>query len=250
MQLIRPEWPAPANVRAASTTRGGGVSAAPFDSLNLGYHPRDERRNVAVNRRRLAQALALPGEPAWLRQVHGSRVLDAAAAAHAPAPADASVALQPATVCVVLTADCLPVLLCDRAGSRVAAVHAGWRGLAGGVIAAAVRALACEPGALLAWLGPAIGPRVYEVGPEVREAFLRLDAADGACFRPSPAGRWLADLYALARRQLAGLGVAGVYGGGWCTYSDAQRFFSYRRDGSSGRMASLIWLDQAGGTSR
>lgn len=240
--LIFPDWPAPARVRAASTTRRGGVSPPPFDSFNLGLRVGDDPANVAENRRRLARTLALPGEPVWLRQVHGNTVVRAERAP-APVEADAACTREPNSVCVVMTADCLPVLLCDRAGTCVAAVHAGWRGLAYGVIGAAVAAMACDPEDILAWLGPAIGPDAFEVGGEVRDAFVSLDAGAGVCFRASPRSRWLADIYGLARRQLRGLGVENISGGGWCTVGEPDCFFSYRRDGQrSGRMATLIWL--------
>lgn len=240
--LIIPDWPAPARVRAASTTRHGGVSAPPYDRLNLADHVGDDPAHVAENRRCLATMLGYSAEPAWLEQVHGNNVI-AAGMACAPIAADAAWTRTPGQPCVVMTADCLPVLLCDRAGTVVAAAHAGWRGLAGGVIAAAVAAMAAPPSELLAWLGPAIGPDAFEVGEEVRTAFLNLAVDNADCFRPSPAGRWLADLYQLARRQLRGLGVPEIYGGGCCTFGEPERFFSYRRENRTGRMASLIWLD-------
>lgn len=238
---IFPNWPAPARVRAAATTRRGGFSPPPYDSLNLGAGAGDDPANVAANRERLARALKLPGEPAWLRQVHGNTVV-VADVRRGPVEADAAYTREAGRVCVVLTADCLPVFLCHRNGSAVGIAHAGWRGLARGVIGATVRHMDCAPDRLLAWLGPAIGPDAFEVGPEVRDEFLALDAGNAECFRPSPAGRWLADLYALARRQLHALGVERIYGGGFCTYSERERFFSYRRDGRTGRMANLIWL--------
>lgn len=238
--LIIPDWPAPERVRACSTTRLGGVSPPPYVSLNLGDHVGDDPRCVAANRRRLRDALKLPAEPAWLNQVHGDRVI---APACAPAAADAACTREPGQVCVVMTADCLPVLFCDRAGRCVAIAHAGWRGLAGGVIPATVAAMACDPAQMLAWLGPAIGPQAFEVGSEVRAAFTALDGGNDGCFQPSPnPGRWLADIYGLARRQLAGLGITAIYGGRWCTFTEPERFFSYRREQRTGRMASLIWL--------
>ena len=240
--LMMPEWPAPATVRAASTTRRGGVGLPPYDSLNLAGHVGDDPACVAANRRRLAAAVGFPAEPAWLEQVHGNIVVAAETVA-VPVAADAAWTREPGRPCVVMTADCLPVLLCDRAGTVVAAAHAGWRGLAGGVIAATVARIGVPPTELLAWLGPAIGPDAFEVGEDVRAVFLALDADAAACFRPSPAGRWLADIYELARRQLRGLGISAVYGGGFCTFSEPERFFSYRREQRTGRMASLIWLD-------
>lgn len=239
---IVPDWPAPIAVQARVTTRSGGVSGAGYASMNLGNHVGDDPAAVAENRRRLRARL--PAEPLWLSQVHGRAVVDAASVRPGIA-ADAAFARVRGTVCAVLTADCLPVLLCDDAGSVVAAVHAGWRGLAGGVLEAAVRAMAVAPVRLMAWLGPAIGPQAFEVGEEVRAVFLAADAGAAAAFRPSPAGRWLADIYQLARRRLQLAGVSEVYGGGECTHGDAARFYSYRRDGATGRMASLIWREGA-----
>ena len=239
--FIFPDWPAPLPVHAASTTRRGGVSSPPHDSLNLGYHSKDDADKVTENRRRLGHALDLPKEPVWLRQVHGRSVIEADQVS-ALTEADASFSRQAGIVCVVMTADCLPVLLCNRAGTCVAAVHAGWRGLARGVIGATVERMECAPEDLMAWLGPAIGADVFEVGEEVYGAFLELDEGNAVCFRASPRGRWLADIYELARRQLRALGIMALFGGGWCTLTESDKFFSYRRDGSSGRMASLIWL--------
>lgn len=238
--IITPDWPAPANVRAAQTTRQGGVSRAPFETLNLGGHVGDDPGQVSANRARLQAALELPAEPVWLTQVHGVEVVPAAAGS---ACADASWADRPGVVCSIMTADCLPVLLCDDGGEVVAAAHAGWRGLVAGVLEATVAAMHRPPQRLLAWLGPAIGPDAFEVGDEVRQRFLAADAGAADCFQPSPAGRWLADLYALARRRLAQAGVEAVYGGEYCTVGQPELFFSYRRDGRTGRMASLIWLE-------
>lgn len=239
--LLVPEWPAPARVRAISTTRQGGISEPPYASFNLADHVADAPDHVAENRRQLAKIAGYPREPAWLQQVHGHQVV-AAETVRAPVAADAVWTREPGYPCVVMTADCLPILLCDQAGTVVAAAHAGWRGLAGGVIAATLSHLNVPAADLLAWLGPAIGPAAFEVGEEVRAAFLQSDAACIGCFQPSPAGRWLADLYGLARRQLAALGVTAIYGGNFCTFSDSERFFSYRRENRTGRMASLIWL--------
>jgi YfiH family protein len=238
--FLTPAWPAPAGVRAAVTTRQGGVSRGPYATFNLAAHVGDDPAAVAENRRRLRAALELPAEPAWQEQVHGTgvAVLPGATAG----PADAAVTFTKGSVCAVLAADCLPVFLASRAGDRVGIAHAGWRGLAAGVVEATVTALDCEPGTLVAWLGPVIGPAAFEVGGEVREAFLARDEAAAAAFRPGRGGRWLADLPALARRRLAVAGVADVTGGGICTYSDPQRFYSYRRDGATGRMAALAWL--------
>jgi len=240
-QLIKPAWPVPAHVKAVSTTRLGGASQGRFASFNLGFHTYDEAAAVRYNRQQLYAQLGLTQEPAWLRQVHGNTVVDAATVSESPT-ADASVCRQAGKACVVMSADCLPVLLCDRAGQCVAAAHAGWRGLVAELITATVQAMQCPGEDLIAWLGPAIGPAAFEVGEEVRAQFLQQDAAHRRCFKPSPSGRWLADIYELARRQLQAVGVQQIYGGDWCTVSDPTRFYSYRRDGSSGRMASLIWL--------
>jgi hypothetical protein len=241
LSIITPDWPAPPRVHALTTTRRGGVSQPPYDSLNLGDHVGDDPAAVAENRRRLIEALSLPAEPRWLSQVHGTRAANAAQVSSG-CEADASHTDRPGIVCAVLTADCLPLLLCDRDGHHVAAVHAGWRGLLNGVIERTIAAMDTEQG-LHAWLGPAIGPQAFEVGEEVREAFVAEDAAAEAAFAPSPGGRWLADIYALARRRLQRVGVHSISGGGHCTYSDPARFYSYRRDGKTGRMASLIWIE-------
>ncbi len=240
--MIYPRWPVPENVRAVTTTRNGGVSLSPYDSLNLAEHVGDDGAAVGENRRRLRQQQNLPAEPLWLNQVHGTRVVDATAPIQHPS-ADASFSHRAGVVCAVLTADCLPVLFCDRGGSVVAAAHAGWRGLAAGVLEATVEALEIEPGQLLAWLGPAIGPDAFEVGAEVRDAFVAEHARAAAAFVARPNGQWLADLYQLARLRLAARGVSAIYGGGLCTYSDRERFYSFRRDRTTGRMASLIWLE-------
>ncbi len=240
---IVPDWPAPVNVRAYSTTRVGGVSGPPFDSLNLSFSCGDDPQRVKHNRTRVISALGLPEPPRWLKQVHGTRVVDADLAVRGP-QADASTSGQPSQVLAVMTADCIPVLICDRLGRRVAAAHAGWRGVAAGVLEGTVAALDLNPSDLLAWLGPGIGPGAFEVGPEVREAFLAADPGAARSFRPGNADRLLADLYQLARRRLARAGVDAVFGGQHCTYSDPARFFSYRREGKrSGRMGSFIWLE-------
>jgi hypothetical protein len=244
LALIRPDWPAPANVRAAATTRTGGVSAGAYRSLNLGTHVGDDPVAVQENRRRLAGALGLAVEPRWMNQVHGVGVARAGEAQAAPV-ADAMIARRPLQVCVVMTADCLPVLFCDEAGTRVAAAHAGWRGLAAGVIEATVAALGqsgVPAGRLMAWIGPAISGPAYEVGSDVRDALLASDPATAGGFLPNARGRWQLDLPALARRRLAAAGIARVSGGDLCTHGDPARFFSHRRDGNCGRQATLIWL--------
>ncbi|WFC61321.1 peptidoglycan editing factor PgeF [Pseudomonas sp. REST10] len=235
---LRPDWPAPASVRACVTTRNGGFSQAPFDSLNLGDHVDDDPAAVLANRRHLLATLGC--QPAWLRQVHG--IVVAEADSTRVIEADGNWTEQPGIACTAMTADCLPALFCDRAGSRVAAAHAGWRGLAGGVLEATVQALNVAPQELLVWLGPAIGPAAFEVGGEVRDAFVQQHGAAAAAFVPGAnAGKFMADIYQLARIRLAAIGVNAVFGGGLCTYNDA-RFYSYRRSARTGRFASLIWL--------
>ena len=238
---LTPDWPAPAPVRALSTLRQGGVSEGPCASLNLGTHVGDSPAAVADNRRALRAAAALPAEPRWLDQVHGSRVRDLDR--EVDGPADAAVTRQAGRVCAILTAYCLPVLLAAEDGDRVAAAHAGWRGLAAGVIEATVRALGTAPGELMAWLGPCIGPQHFEIGAEVRAALLAADGAADESIRPNARGRFMADLPGLARSRLRRLGIRRVYGSGECTYAQADRYFSHRRDGRTGRQATLIWLE-------
>ncbi len=241
---LRPQWPAPRGVHAAFTLRDGGVSGGAFASLNLGTHVGDAAAAVAENRARVRRALALPAEPCWVEQVHGTRVLELDGCPAAPLPeADAIVCRAPGAVAVVQVADCLPVLFAAADGSVVAAAHAGWRGLAAGVLEATVAQVGVAAGALLAWLGPAIGPAHFEVGAEVRAAFTAHDARAASAFTPNARGRWQCDLYGLARQRLEAAGVRAVSGGSWCTYADRERFFSYRRDGQCGRMAALIWRD-------
>ena len=235
-----PDWPAPARVRAWVSERAGGASAGAYATLNLATHVGDAPERVAENRARLVAAAALPAEPVWLEQVHGATVLDLDR--DALAPADGAVTARAGVVCAVLTADCLPVLLADRAGRRVGVAHAGWRGLLNGVLPAAVRALRTAPAELVAWLGPAISPVAYEVGPDVRDAYLAKAPEAASCFAPNARGRWQADLYALARASLAAAGVAEVYGGEFCTFGEDERFFSHRREAPCGRIATLIWL--------
>jgi YfiH family protein len=287
---IVPDWPAPANVRALMTTRAGGISRAPYDSFNPAAHVGDDPVAVAENRRILREVLpaeplwlnqihgtrvfelALPtlthptdGEGTGSSPTRGGGWEGEVPNTNGPSPAhpglfqpaeitpeaDASFTRQPGQVCAVLTADCLPVLFCDESGTVVAAAHAGWRGLAGGVLEETIAAMAVEPGRILAWLGPAIGPDNFEVGPEVREAFVMQNPMAGIAFRPALPGtldetprKWLADITMLARIRLAAAGVESVYGGGLCTFRDPKRFFSYRREQQTGRMASLIWFER------
>ena len=242
--FLVPAWPAPDHVRALQTLRSGGYSPAPWASFNLGDHVGDSPALVAANRAKLG--LSLPGNPVWLEQVHGTTAVDADLSTKLLA-ADAAFSRQPSKVCVVMTADCLPVLFCDGVGTVVAAAHAGWRGLVAGVLEATISKMGVSPGELLAWLGPAIGPSCFAVGDEVRTAFVDHDPAAANAFLPQPPDKWLADIYRLARQRLQAAGVRAIYGGDFCTVSDAKRFFSYRRDGVTGRMASLIWLDPRSG---
>lgn len=237
--LIIPEWPAPYNVKAMQTTRIGGVSSAPYASLNLGDHVGDAPLAVARNRMLLNKLL--PSEPVWLNQVHGTTVANADQASCLP-QADACIARHRDAVCVVMTADCLPVLLCDSQGSVVGAVHAGWKGLASGVVEATVQAMNVAPQNLMAWLGPAISQPSFEVGDEVRALFEDADPRAAAAFVPGKGDKWLADLYALTRLRLNTLGITKIYGGEHCTYRERERFFSYRRDHVTGRMGTFIWL--------
>lgn len=244
--LIFPDWPAPPRVKAFFTTRAGGVSAHPYDSLNLGAHVGDAPLHVAENRARLGALL--PAAPIWLNQTHGVNVLRLGAkcaSSHAPVEADASVTGTINTVCAVMVADCLPVLFCVDEGSRVGAAHAGWRGLLSGVLERTVEALGCAPTEVMAWMGPAIGADAFEVGSDVFDAFTSASGGDAAAFRPiaERPGKYFADIYALARWRLQRAGVTKIFGGQFCTVSDKTRFFSYRRDGQTGRMAALIWLE-------
>jgi YfiH family protein len=245
MSWFEADWPAPPGVRALSTLRGdarSGVSKASYGCFNLGDHVGDDPAAVAENRRRLKVGAGLPSEPVWLSQVHGIGVADLDSPA-APGRADAAITREAVKVCAILTADCLPILFATDSGDTVAAAHAGWRGLAAGVIEATVRAMGVPPGSLVAWLGPAIGPKHFEVGPEVREAFLAGNAKAGEAFEANARGRFMADLAMLARQRLRGLGVSRVYGGRECTFTQAERYYSHRRDGITGRQATLIWRE-------
>ena len=237
---IAPDWPAPACVRSLVTTREGGVSSGAHANFNLGLSAGDAAEAVHANRALLRAHL--PRDPAWLKQVHGARVVIADDLVGTP-EADASIARNAGTVCTVMIADCLPVLLCSARGDVVGIAHAGWRGLSSGVVENTIAALGSPAVNLLAYLGPAIGPTAFEVGADVRDAFLSADPGADAAFKPHTAGKWLADLFALARRRLTNCGVTQIYGGGLCTYRDPARFYSYRRDRTTGRMAALIWLD-------
>jgi purine-nucleoside/S-methyl-5'-thioadenosine phosphorylase / adenosine deaminase len=264
IQVVEPDWPTPPGVRVAFTLRTGGVSIAPYDSLNLGAGVGDSHEAVAENRRRVRERLQLPAEPVWLEQVHGVDVVDISdvTASHGasslantstdgapastdgtPPRADASVAHAPGQVCAIRVADCMPVVFAAVDGSAVGAAHAGWRGLAGGVLEATVARLRVPASKLVAWMGPAIGVQHFEVGDDVRTAFMAKDVRADLAFVKNERDRWQCDLYLLARRRLSALGVEAVYGGGWCTFAEADRFFSYRRDGRCGRMAALVWIE-------
>ncbi len=254
---INPDWPAPKNVKAWSTYRNGGYSETPFNQMNLAHHVSDDKNTVNRNRQLLRESLALPAEPCWLKQTHSIDVVKATSQT-GHYQADGSFTSQSGVVCIVMTADCLPILLCNKKGSVVAAVHAGWRGLLNGIIGVAVKKLETPADQILAWLGPAIGPQSFEVRDDLREAFVKNDCKAKNAFslrssielttesigRPKDKsdGFWLADIYQLAELQLQRLGIEHIYGKKWCTYKERALFYSYRRDGVTGRMASLIWL--------
>jgi len=237
---LTPDWPAPANVHAYTTLRTGGVSVGPFTSLNMATHVGDHPSHVRTNRERIKAGLQLPGDPFWLQQVHGNRAVPVLPADQPP-HADASFTDQPGRVCAVLTADCLPLLACTADGRQVAAIHGGWRGLLAGVVSATLTSFSRRR--TLVWLGPAIGPSCFEVGAEVYSAFFAKSTEFAAAFHAIGNGKYLADIYRLARIELAHLGIEQIYGGDFCTVTEHQRFFSYRREQQTGRMASLIWRD-------
>ncbi len=242
LDWITPDWPAPENVACISTSRRGGFSQGKYSSLNLAAHVGDNAGHVKRNRDLLTDELQLPGEPAWLDQRHGKEIIRLTAATGSGIQADAAYATEAGMVCAVLTADCLPILLCDRYGGVVAAVHAGWRGLLNGVLGSTLRVLSVDANRLLCWLGPAIGPRAFEVGETVRRDFIGRDARHHKAFRVMRAGKYTADIYQIAKNILTAHGVTAIFGGGHCTYSESERFFSYRRDRHTGRMATMIWL--------
>lgn len=238
--FIIPNWPAPPNVKALQTTRTGGFSHSPYDSLNFGDHVGDDPLAVASNRQLLN--LYVPTEPVWLKQVHSTIVVDAAQTSCVP-EADAAYSRHKNVVCAVMTADCLPVLICDKTGTTVSAVHAGWRGLLDGVIERTIKALEIAPQNLLVWLGPSIGPTAFEVGRDVYDSFVSQDAKSAEAFNAHLQDKWLANIYQLACLRLQNLGVTKIYGGDYCTYTDQEQFFSFRRDGNTGRMATIIWFE-------
>ena len=240
MNWIKPDWPAAKNIHAAVTLRTGGLSKGAFSSLNPALHVNDKPENVVANRKTISDMLNLPSAPVWLEQVHGNRVIKANQSTQLQ-QADASYIEQAGVVCAVMTADCLPVLLATSGGDKIAAIHAGWRGLLAGIIRHTVNAL--DATNIIAWLGPAIGPDCFEVGSEVRNAFVKQSADFAGGFKQINQNKYLADIYQLATIELATMGVTQVYGGGFCTVTDKERFYSYRRDGETGRMATLIWRD-------
>ena len=246
--IITPDWPAPANLRALCTTRSGGISLPPWQSLNLGSHVNDNPEHVSQNRKHLARYTGLQTDHiGWLNQVHGTSVVELTEAGAGNCPdADASYTRQPGIACAILTADCLPVVLADRNGTIIGAAHAGWRSLCGGVLENLITAMDATPAQLTAWFGPAIGPENFEVGPEVREAFIAHFPGSASAFtsRGARPGHYMADIYQLARMRLINAGVAAIHGGGLCTVTDAERFYSFRRDGQTGRMATLVWLEK------
>ena len=243
--LLLPNWPAPQNIKAYTTLRSGGVSAAPFDTFNLATHVGDNSQHVEKNRDQLKKILNLPADPIWIEQTHSTIVLPALPQ-NRNKSADATFTNQVNQVCVVLTADCLPILLCDRAGTHVAAIHAGWRGLSNGIIENTLQVMHIPSNNLLAWLGPAIGPNYFEVGNDVRDSFLDFDPSAVTAFKPCTNNRWLADIYQLARLRLQKQDITAIYGGEYCTYSEQDRFFSYRRDQQkTGRIATLIWISDS-----
>ncbi|MEC6908763.1 peptidoglycan editing factor PgeF [Photobacterium piscicola] len=241
MRTIIPNWPAPENVLTVSTTRLGGVSSAPYNALNLGLHVGDDVSSVLTNRQLLKQHCWLIAEPAWLNQIHSPIVIDLTAPLTDVIDADGSFTREPGLACAIMTADCLPVLLCNKQGTEVAAVHAGWRGLAAGVIDNAIAKFSCPSADIMAWMGPAIGPTAFEVGSEVREQFIDVDANAADAFI-AHGDKWLANLYLLAQQCLQRYGISAIYGGEYCTFNNDELFYSYRRQAVTGRQASLIWL--------
>lgn len=239
--ILTPDWPAPKHVRAYTTTRLNGFSHDPYASFNLGDHVGDDHENVLQNRTYLKKILNLPTDPIWLNQIHSTDIFNVDRDVK-PQSADGSYTSHKNIVCAVLTADCLPILLCDQSGTQIAAVHAGWRGLAAGVIESALNSFNPTDKKIIAWIGPAIGQAFYEVGDDVRDKFLEIDADAGKAFQPYKQSKWLANMNLLARQRLEKSGVSEIFGGDLCTFQDSERFFSFRRDGKTGRMASLIWI--------
>ncbi len=244
LPVIRADWEAPRSMVALTTTRAGGVSAAPFDSLNLGAHVDDDPDAVARNRELVQSELALPAAPVWLNQVHGSRVAEVGLDNAGSIPeADAAVTRQRGCVLAIMTADCLPVVLCSPEYDVIAAVHGGWRSLASDIVQNTLLAMDCPPDSVHAWMGPAIGPECFEVGDDVWDRFVSQDWQMAGCFKANERQRFMADIYAIARLSLTSLGVTRISGGGLCTYTDSERFYSYRRTPTTGRMATIAWME-------
>lgn len=243
-EFLVPDWPAPANIHAYCSVRTEGFSQQPFESFNLASHVGDNEADVQRNRQQLFQQLNLPSEPLWLDQVHGIKVVDASNGGVGGFQGDASFSRETNQVCSVLTADCLPVLFCDRQGATVAAAHAGWRGLLAGVLESTLNAMTRDTNEIMAWLGPAIGPDNFEVGEEVYQSFVQHSADSADAFKANRPGHYLANIYQLAKLRLQSRGVNQIYGGDFCTFKEQDRFYSFRRDGQTGRMVSLIWRDQ------
>lgn len=239
--FIIPNWPTPNHIKAFTTTRLDGVSSSPYQSFNLAHHVGDALDNVMQNRERLKNKLKLPSEPIWLNQTHSNHVINLDHE-NTDKAADGSYTTQKNKICAILTGDCLPILLCDKTGSEIAAVHGGWRGLLAGVIESALKNFKNSPQNIYAWFGPAIGPQAFEVGNDVRDPFVAIDKNAAQAFKPLQQSKWLADIYLLAKQRLEKCGVTEIYGGDYCTYSDADKFFSHRRDKETGRMANLIWI--------
>lgn len=241
LPFIIPDWPAPTKIHAVCTTRVGGISQSPYHSLNLGDHVGDDPIAVTQNRHTLSKALHLPSPPCWITQVHGVRVINTQNW-QTGEEADGIYTTIPNAICAVMTADCLPILLCDKKGQYVAAIHAGWRGLADGIIESTIAQAPCDPKEIMAWLGPAIGPKSFEAGDDVRNIFLSQNPADESGFSILGNSKWLVDMYHIARQRLNAVGVSNIYGEVECTVLNPERFFSFRREGITGRMASLIWI--------
>jgi hypothetical protein len=239
--FIYPDWPAPESIQAVSTSRHGGLSQSPYNTLNLGDHVGDDIDTVTKNRERLAATGRLPNAPLWLNQVHGTDVVIADSWQHGD-NGDAISSCSPNQVCAIMTADCLPILLCNKQGDQVAAIHAGWRGLAAGIVEKTLRHFNCLPNEIIAWLGPAIGPQKFEVGHDVFEAFTLTSPTASKAFQQIDSEHFLADIYLLAKQRLNAYGIHAIFGGDRCTVSEPEHFFSYRRDGITGRMASMIWI--------
>jgi len=242
MEVIKPKWAAPSHIHAFTTTRMGGFSLSPYDSLNFGLHVKDKQADVLQNRKMLTKQQKIPFEPLWLDQQHTSVVVDADTTYTTPPKADASVSENCNRICAVMTADCLPILLCTREGTQVAAIHAGWRGLANNIVGETLKHFKCNPSEVLVWLGPAISKKAFEVGEDVYEAFMKDNMASETHFTPAGPEKYFFDMYAAARHQFNNLGVTAITGGEYCTYNDKERFYSYRRDGVTGRMVSMIWM--------